>query len=128
MQQYVNVDFKRIMSIVGVVEERGVDKLIAEGRYVIMEDGTFADTAFIVDEDYQKKGIASFLLNLLMQLGKQRGVKGFKADVLTANKAMMKVYEKLPYPMKATVSEGVYELTIPFPSEKPSIIEDNGRS
>lgn len=128
MQQYVNVDFKRIMSIVGVVEERGVDKLIAEGRYVIMKDGTFADTAFIVDEDYQTKGIASFLLNLLMQLGKQRGVKGFKADVLTANKAMMKVYEKLPYPMNATVSEGVYELTIPFPSEKPSIMEDNGRS
>lgn len=128
MQEYVNVDFKRTMSIVGVVEERGIDKLIAEGRYVIMEDGDFADTAFIVDEDYQKKGIASFLLNLLMQLGQQRGVKGFKADVLTANKAMMKVYEKLPYPMKATVSEGVYELTIPFPSEKPPIMENNGGS
>ena len=76
--------------------------------------------------DYQKKGIASFLLKLLMQLGQQRGVKGFKADVLTANKTMMKVYEKLPYPMKATVIERVYELTIPFPSEKPPTREGNG--
>ena len=128
MQGYVNVDFNRTMSIVGVVEEGGVDKIIAEGRYVIVEDGTFADTAFIVDEDYQGKGIATFLFNLLMQLARQRGIKGFNADVLTANKAMMKVYEKSPYPMKATVSEGAYELTIPFPDETPRVTENKSES
>ena len=128
MQEYVNVDFNRTMSIVGVVEEGGVDKIIAEGRYVIVEDGTFADTAFIVDEDYQGKGIATFLFNLLMQLARQRGIKGFNADVLTANKAMMKVYEKSPYPMKATVSEGAYELTIPFPDETPRVTENKSES
>ena len=128
MQEYVNVDFNRTMSIVGVVEEGGVDKIIAEGRYVIVEDGTFADTAFIVDEDYQGKGIATFLFNLLMQLARQRGIKGFNADVLTANKAMMKVYEKSPYPMKATVSEGAYELTIPFSDETSSVTENKSES
>lgn len=116
-QTYVNVDFKRTMSIVGVLEEKGMDKIIAEGRYVILEDGAFADTAFIVDEEYQGKGIASFLYELLIRTAQQRGIKGFRADVLTANKAMMKVYEKSPVPMKATVSEGVYELTIPFSTD-----------
>jgi acyl-CoA hydrolase/GNAT superfamily N-acetyltransferase len=123
MQEYVNVDFSKALSIVGVVEEGGIDKLIAEGRYVLEEDGTMADTAFIVDEDYQGRGIATFLFDLLIQLAQQRGVKGFKADVLTANKAMMKVYEKSPYLMKATVSEGVYELTIPFSDESPDKTE-----
>ena len=34
--------------------------------------------------------------------------------MLVANKAMMKVYEKAPFPVKATLSAGTYELHIPF--------------
>ena len=47
-------------------------------------------------------------------LAKERGLKGFTADVLASNKSMMKVFEKGGLPVRATISEGVYELTIPF--------------
>jgi len=114
MQEYVTTDYKRTMSIVGLIEEAGVERIIAEARYVILEDGVYADTAFVVDEGFQGMGIASFLFDMLLRIAQQRGVRGFKADILAANKPMMKVYEKSPVPISATVSEGVYELTIPF--------------
>jgi acyl-CoA hydrolase/GNAT superfamily N-acetyltransferase len=113
-QEYVNTDYKRIMSIVGLIEEAGMERIIAEARYVIIDDGVYADTAFVVDEDFQGMGIASFLFDMLIRTAKQRGIRGFKADILAANKPMMKVYEKSPVPISAKVIEGVYELTIPF--------------
>ena len=45
---------------------------------------------------------------------KERGLQGFTADVLATNKSMMKVFERGSVPVKAELSQGVYELTIAF--------------
>ena len=114
MQEYVNVDYRYHMSIVAIVDESGVEKIIAEARYARSKNESFADTAFIVDESYQGKGIASYLFELLIRIAREEGVAGFRADVLANNKAMLKVYEKSPYPVHTVLSEGVYKLTITF--------------
>jgi len=114
MQPYVNVDYNRIMSIVGVIGPVGAGHIIAEARYVREPGKKFADTAFIVDEAYSSHGIATFLYELLMDIARKHGIQGFTADVLATNKGMLKVYEKAPFPVKSVLSEGVYSLTIPF--------------
>jgi acyl-CoA hydrolase/GNAT superfamily N-acetyltransferase len=116
MQEYVNVDYRYAMSIVGVVEEAGVEKIIAEARYVRLNNESRADTAFVVDENYQSRGIASYLFDLLIRIAREEGIIEFAADVLADNKSMLKVYEKAPFPIKAVFSDGVYKLTIPFMS------------
>ena len=92
----------------------GTEKIIAEARYARKKQDTFADTAFIVDEDYHSKGIASYLFELLIRTAREEGIQGFTADVLSTNKAMLKVYEKSPFPVQPVLSRGVYDLTIPF--------------
>jgi acyl-CoA hydrolase/RimJ/RimL family protein N-acetyltransferase len=119
MQEYVNVDYRTAMSIVGVIDEAGAERVIAEGRYVRLKDRPFADLAFVVDEAYQGKGIAAFLLDMLIRIAREQGgIEGFAADVLADNKAMMKVLEKSPYAVQAVLSSGYYELTIPFARAK----------
>lgn len=114
MQDYVNVDYKKTMSIVGILGEPGEGRIVAEARYVKLPDKPYADIAFIVDEAYSGRGIATFLFLKLMEIAKEEGLQGFKADVLATNKAMLKVFEKSPYPIKAVLDSGIYELTIPF--------------
>ena len=114
MQEYVNVNYNLVMSIVGIVEVAGTEKIIAEARYARTKQDSFADTAFIVDEEYHNKGIASYLFELLIRTAREEGVKGFTADVLASNKAMLKVYEKSPFPVQTVLSRGIYELNIPF--------------
>jgi acyl-CoA hydrolase/RimJ/RimL family protein N-acetyltransferase len=115
MQEYVNVDYRRVMSIVGIVQEKGIDRIIAEGRYVRLPDRPYADTAFLVDEAYQGKGISTYLLNLLIRIAREQGgIEGFRADVLLDNKSMLRVFEKTPFPLRAVVSEGAYEIVISF--------------
>lgn len=116
MQEYVNVNYRWVMSIVGVVEVEGTEKLIAEARYARTMQDAFADVAFVVDEDYQGKGIASYLFELLIRAAREEGIKGFTADVLATNKSMLKVFEKSPFPVQTVLSRGIYELTIPFES------------
>jgi hypothetical protein len=56
---------------------------------------------------------------MLVRLAKERGLKGFTAEVLETNTGMIKVFEKGRLPMDARVQDGIYQLTIPF-EESPS--------
>jgi acyl-CoA hydrolase/GNAT superfamily N-acetyltransferase len=114
MQEYVNVDYQRTLSIVGTVSEAGRDRLIAEGRYVRHQNRPCADVAFIVDENYQGIGIASFLLTTLIRVAREQRIEGFTADVLADNKSMLKVFEKASFPIRAVLECGIYNLTIPL--------------
>jgi RimJ/RimL family protein N-acetyltransferase len=123
MQEYVNVDFSQIMSIVGLVGETGQGHIIAEARFVKLQDRPVADVAFIVDEQYQGLGLATHLYKMLIRLAKDRGLQGFTADVLASNKAMMKVFEKGGAIVKAELEYGVYRLTIPLEAQ-PSHLDE----
>ena len=114
MQSYVNVDYSKDMSIVGVVGEPGQGRIIAEARYIKDPHSPYGDVAFIVDEHYQGYGIATYMYQKLMRLAKERGLQGFTADVLPANKSMMRVFEKGDAEVKAALESGIYRLTIRF--------------
>lgn len=114
MQAYVNVDYAKVMSVVGVVGEGGAAQIIAEARYVVHQDRPHADVAFVVDGAYEGLGIATCLYRMLIRLARERGLQGLTADVLASNKAMMHVFEKGGIPIRARLDGGVYELAISF--------------
>ena len=124
MQDYVNVDYRTIMSIVGLMGGPGEGRIVAEARYVRFHDRPYADVAFVVDEAFQGKGIATFLFKTLMKISQDRGIEGFQADVLATNKAMLKVFESASErPIKAVLDSGVYELKIPFSARDENHLE-----
>ncbi len=117
MQQYVNIDYGRALSLVGLVGAQGHGKIIAEARYVMDPETHWADVAFVVDGEFEGLGIATYMYRMLIRLALQRGAKGFTADVLASNKAMMKVFEKGGFPVQARLEAGAYGLKIPFEEE-----------
>jgi acyl-CoA hydrolase/RimJ/RimL family protein N-acetyltransferase len=126
MQEYVNVDYRGTMSMVGLVGEPGEGRVIAEARYVQIPGGPVADVAFVVDEAYQGKGISTFMFLNLIRIAKDRGIECFKADVLATNKGMLKVFEKAPFPITAVLDAGAYELSIPFSGDPSAEKESKG--
>ncbi|MCG6895338.1 MAG: GNAT family N-acetyltransferase [Desulfobacteraceae bacterium] len=112
MQEYVNVDWRQVMSIVGVVGEEDSGRIVAEARYIRIPGTALAELEFIVDEAYQSMSIATFLYRLLIRLARERGVKEFAASVLFSNASMMKVFRKGGLPVKAHLESGIYDLTI----------------
>jgi GNAT superfamily N-acetyltransferase len=119
MQEYVNVDFSQVLSIVGLVGESGQGHIVAEARFIKDQRRPWANVAFVVDERYQRLGIASYLYKMLIRCAKDRGIQGFTADILASNKSMMNVFEKGGETMKARLEYGVYHIEIPFSVEEP---------
>jgi len=114
MQEYVNVDWNQVMAIVGLVGEEGKGRIVAEARYIKIPGRPLAEVVFVVDEKYQKLGIATMMYEMLVRLAKERGIRGFVADVLFSNVGMMKVFKKGQLAVKARLESGVYHLEIPF--------------
>jgi acyl-CoA hydrolase/GNAT superfamily N-acetyltransferase len=114
MQEYVNVDWNQIVSIVGLIGEEGKGRIIAEARFIRIPANPLAEAVFVVDEQYQRLGIASFMYKMMIRLARERGVGGFTAEVLFSNIGIMKVFRKGNLPVKAHLESGVYHLEIPF--------------
>ena len=117
-QEYVNVDYRDVLSIVALVGEPGQQTIIAEARFAKHQNKPLVDIAFVVDEAYQGYGIATYLYQMLARLAKGRGAQGMTADVLASNRAMLKVFEKGDFPVQAKVEQGVYALTIDLTTPK----------
>ena len=125
--EYVNLSEERGLSVVVTVGPRENRRMIAESRYVLQSDG-YAEVAFMVDEAYHGYGIGTFLLNYLAEIAKERGVKGFNADVLVSNRPMIKVFEKQPYVLHKSVSEGIVSIKSSFDELKePQPQGENGK-
>jgi acyl-CoA hydrolase/RimJ/RimL family protein N-acetyltransferase len=114
MQEYVNIDYSSAMSIIGLVGEAGHEKIIAEARFMRDERDGFGDFAFLIEEQYHGIGIGSYLMDMLVRLAREQGLKGVTAEVLAGNAPMMKIFEKANLPLEAHLQDGVYHIKIPF--------------
>ena len=117
MQEYTSIDYRQTMSIVGVIADGGIEKIVAEGRYVRFARSPFADVSFIVDEKYHGMGIAPFMLCMLMEIAKKYGIEGFNATILSTNKAMIRVMEKVAPARSLMADEGLQSYSFSFPAE-----------
>ncbi len=92
-RQWANVDYRKNMSMIGLVRTGGHQEIMAIGSYA--DNGSDrAEVAFVVREDFQGMGIGSHLLVQLEKIAKENGYIGFTASVLRENTAMLKVFKK----------------------------------
>jgi acyl-CoA hydrolase/RimJ/RimL family protein N-acetyltransferase len=104
-KQWSSVDYHRNMSIIGLVQKGGHKEIMAIGTYA-QEDDTRAEVAFVVREDFQGLGIASYLLELLENIAKENHYRSFCATVLRENAAMIRVFKKRFPNANISVSSG----------------------
>lgn len=124
-QQWASVDYRKNVSLVGLVQSRGHKEIVAIGSYADEEDGR-AEVAFVVREDYQGMGISSLLLVRLEAIALENGFKGFTATVLKENGAMLHVFRKR-YPDMVTKSTGGGELTVIMDFDTRSGADEGGQ-
>lgn len=110
-------DKMSIAAVTGKEEPESREQIVAIGQYIRDPHTNFAEVAFTTHQDWQNRGIGTFLLQYLVRIAKEKNIKGFTADVLAENNHMMKVFSKTGHPVKTHLEYGVYELEIPFSGE-----------
>lgn len=91
MQPYVNIDYDKTLSLVGLVEHRGIERIIAECRYAYDPDEDEYEMAFVVDESFQGIGLGTFMLQYLFIIAAERKIERLVSYVLTENVKMISV-------------------------------------
>jgi GNAT superfamily N-acetyltransferase len=114
LQRVVNLDYHDEMAIAGFVGPPENEEMVAIGRFNREPGTNIAEVAFLVRDDHQNLGIGTWLLRYLIQIAQEKGLAGFKADVLAPNKKMMNVFSKSGYRLVTQMVEDTYVLKIDF--------------
>ncbi|MBU7010185.1 MAG: GNAT family N-acetyltransferase, partial [Theionarchaea archaeon] len=114
LQDFVIIDYTKEMVILAVISKDEKEEVVGMGQYGIDEITHSAEVAFVVRDDYQGKGIGTELLKYLTYLAKKQGLLGFTAEVLTENKPMLHLFEKMGFDIQKRADGGVYELRMTF--------------
>jgi len=111
VQQLTNIDYENKLAIVGVVPGVAGEEIVGIGQYFMEAGEKQAEVAFIVHDEWQKKGMGTLLLKFLSEVAQKKGVKRFHAKVLPENKAMLAVFNNSGYNVKTEFDGEVYDIT-----------------
>lgn len=110
----VYIDYRDEMAIVGTIPEAWGEEVIAIGRYYLDPDTNFAEVAFVVRDQWQNRGIGSFLLRYLATIARGHGIAGFTAEILADNRAMLAVLRKSGFRLAARLDGRVRSIEVSF--------------
>lgn len=97
VQKLANIDYRQDIAIVGLVPSVSGEEAVAIAQYFLDPRTMVAEVAFVVQDEWQAKGMGSFLLAYLAEIARKRGVRTFTASVLAINKAMLAVFHNSGY-------------------------------
>jgi acyl-CoA hydrolase len=117
VQRLTNLDYKNELAIVGVVPGPSGEDIVAIAQYFLDPKTLVAEVAFIVQDEWQAKGMGSFLLNYITSIAIKRGIKRFYATVLPENKAMLNIFYNSGYDINTDFDGSSYTLTYDLHTE-----------
>lgn len=97
-QQRILCDYETSMVIVGLVGKKEEDqRIIAACAYYLDTNTNLAEISATVHEEYRHQGLGTHLIDKLMELTEERGIKGLYGDVNENNAGMLHILNQLPY-------------------------------
>ncbi|HDZ58451.1 MAG TPA: GNAT family N-acetyltransferase, partial [Ignavibacteriales bacterium] len=86
-------DFTESGCLLAITSEGSESKIVGLGNYIAMGNKKSAEIAFLIEDDYQGKGISTLLLERLAGLAAANGYIEFEAEVLPDNQPMINVFK-----------------------------------
>jgi acyl-CoA hydrolase/RimJ/RimL family protein N-acetyltransferase len=114
VQNFVYIDHRNDVAIVGTLPEAHGEDIIAVGRYYLDPNTNHAEVAFVIRDKWQNKGIGNFLFKHLVTLAKRNGISGFTAEVLRDNQRMQAILKNSGLKVQSRLEEGVCSFQIDF--------------
>ena len=108
VRHFTDVDYERRMALVALLG----DEMVAMAGYEGREGSDDAEVAFVVDDDHQRRGIATVLLEHLGAVARENGIVSFNAVVLPENRKMISVFTGAGFETRRAFAGGVIEVTM----------------
>jgi acyl-CoA hydrolase/GNAT superfamily N-acetyltransferase len=114
IQNFVYVDHRKDVAIVGTVPAAHGDEIVAVGRYYLDEQSNRAEVAFVIRDEWQNLGVGTFLFRHLQHIAMASGITGFTAEVLRNNRRMQAIFNHSGLKVKTSIEEDVFSYIMDF--------------
>lgn len=110
----IEINYIDNLTVVAITGAFGFGSIVGVGAYMRERNRNTAEVAFSVSSQWRGRGIASILMQKLVQAARANGLEGFMAYTEPTNQAMKKLFQTLPAPVTVTREEDVLLLRCNF--------------
>lgn len=106
LRQMSCVDYQRQLAVVVTAQVNGAERLIADARYCVQDDGLCAEFALVVDERWQRRGLGAWAMQSLQQAAVGAGLEWLDGDVLQSNAPMLRLMQRCGFALCPDPEDG----------------------
>ena len=109
LHRLVEVDYRDRFALVAVLDAQ----VVAVVRYD-RKDDTGAEVALVVEDDQQRRGLATVMLEHLAAVARSNGIDRFDAETLPDNRRMLDVFRHAGFAITSHFDDGVIDISFPL--------------
>ena len=112
---FVDPDWAERGALIGTLaDEAGAERVVALASYVRLRSPARAEVAFAVEDELQRRGIGTRLLERLAARAGAAGIERFVAEVMAENRQMLRVFENVGFEATRELEQGEIEVEFPI--------------
>jgi len=98
--RFCNIDYDREMAIIAEVRDGEKRKEIAVARLIMEPSRKRGEFAIVVADDYQGRSMGTKMMDMLIEVAKEKGLKSIYGIILPENTVMLNFIQKLGFVLK----------------------------
>jgi acetyltransferase len=115
LARFTQIDYDREMAFISTVRKNGEEVEIAVGRYATNPDGESCEFAVVVGDRWQGRGLARRMMEALIAVARERGLKLMMGHIMSSNDKMLDLASDLGFrlsvdPQDASLRQAVLTL------------------
>jgi acetyltransferase len=107
-----HLDYDREMALAAVLQERDGPRLLGVARYYLQPETGVAEFALVVSDAYQRQGLGRHLMQRLIAIARERGVRRLVGQVLAENTPMLHLLHSLGFAPPVLVDNQVMRVEL----------------
>lgn len=108
------VDYTSRMAFVAICRENDRDIVVGVSRYALLDASKpeMAESAVVVADEYQGRGIGKMLLRRLVSYGRAKGIHYLRGNMQIGNNRMLELVKRSGLPHQTRFVDGIWEVNI----------------
>ena len=112
--RFCTVNYHDTFAFVAEALQEPNREIVATGKYYRLPDRHSAEVIFVVEEDYQGRGLGTAILEQLSNVARENGIDTLEADTIAGDKRAAGIFKSYGFNITGEIRAGVYHVVFPI--------------
>jgi acetyl coenzyme A synthetase (ADP forming)-like protein len=125
--RFCTVDYDNTFAFVAEVLREPRRDIVAAGKYYRLPDSHSAEVVFVVEDDYQGRGLGTAILEQLANVARENGIDSFEADTIAGDERAAGIFKSYGFNISGELQSGTYHVVFPIALSQSLIQKEEER-